>query len=434
MKYKNTKISKFREGGLSKITENFKKLDPRKNDPEVKLANLASNSSANRKVVGPTSEDILLMKRKNEGEGIFSKEDYTFKEAFAKARQMGLKEFEYGKGNRIAVVLADEVKTETKAPKSADKSVVENIQPTQWIPPASTAVNNIPTVSMVAPKDPLIISTDDINTTATARKPVSFGPMFLYNKRVRVPAVRYQPVGGWRSILDSYANYYEQGGTIEKLQTGGWLSKILSHLFTTAPNPNEHRVNENTTTVYEEGTPFIGRPFEKRGITSNGQTSSMYIKNPNTSKADTTFYSPGYSKDPDLYPKFTPQDIRSGNKKGRGKESFMRKFQSPEYFPHLKYQQGGVIGSNEEEVVIDFVSRFSQMTGIDPNTDQGQQVLSPVINLFVEGGYIQQYGSMDDNGRDQMVQDIVYQMQEGQNQTVEYAKKGAKLKLLRQYK
>lgn len=234
--------------------------------------------------------------------------------------------------------------------------------------------------------------------------------------------------------LVSPSIFFKQGGTIEKLQTGGWLSKILSRLFTTAPNPNEHRVNENTTTVYEEGTPFIGRPFEKRGITSNGQTSSMYIKNPNTSKADTTFYSPGYSKDPELYPEFTPQDIRSGNKKGRGKESFMRKFQSPEYFPHLKYQQGGVIGSNEEEVVIDFVSRFSQMTGIDPNTDQGQQVLSPVVNLFVEGGYIQQYGSMDDNGRDQMVQDIVYQMQEGQNQTVEYAKKGAKLKLLRQYK
>lgn len=116
MKYKNTKISKFREGGLSKTTEKFKKLDPRKNDPEIKLVNLASNSSANRKVIGPTSEDIILMKRKNEGEGIFSKEDYTFKEAFAKARQMGLKEFEYGKGNRIAVVLADDP---VKAPASA---------------------------------------------------------------------------------------------------------------------------------------------------------------------------------------------------------------------------------------------------------------------------------------------------------------------------
>ena len=95
----------------------------------------------------------------------------------------------------------------------------------------------------------------------------------------------------------------------------------------------------------------------------------MIIRRPGTERADTTFYSPGGAKNPDLYPPFTPQDIREGNRKGKGNESFMQKFTSPDYFPHLrKHQQGGTIDQEEsgstDQLYVDFAIRYLKAKGI----------------------------------------------------------------------
>lgn len=299
--------------------------------------------------------------------------------------------------------------------------------------------NKIPNLKVDSIKDvpsiPIVNSGNSAASTSEPKQYLTIGnhPSF-FNKKL-ITSNRFLNQG-----LVSPSIFFKQGGTIEKLQTGGWLSKILSRLFTTAPNPNEHRVNENTTTIYEEGTPFIGRPFEKRGITSNGQTSSMYIKNPNTSKADTTFYSPGYSKDPELYPEFTPQDIRSGNKKGRGKESFMRKFQSPEYFPHLKYQQGGAIEDLRinDELKLEALFRYFQAKGvpqenlIDPetgsfNADYEEEATKFFQTVGEDIAFWSAYKSAPDKT-------ILEYVNSENPKMVEMAKKGAKLKQLKKYK
>lgn len=299
--------------------------------------------------------------------------------------------------------------------------------------------NKIPNLKVDSIKDvpsiPIVNSGNSAASTSEPKQYLTIGnhPSF-FNKKL-ITSNRFLNQG-----LVSPSIFFKQGGTIEKLQTGGWLSKILSRLFTTAPNPNEHRVNENTTTIYEEGTPFIGRPFEKRGITSNGQTSSMYIKNPNTSKADTTFYSPGYSKDPELYPEFTPQDIRSGNKKGRGKESFMRKFQSPEYFPHLKYQQGGAIEDLRinDELKLEALFRYFQAKGvpqenlIDPETGSfNADYEEEATKFFQTVGEDIAFWSAYKSAPDKTI--LEYVNSENPNM-VEMAKKGAKLKQLKKYK
>lgn len=232
---------------------------------------------------------------------------------------------------------------------------------------------------------------------------------------------------------------YQQGGQIPSYQQGGGiLDRIKQKLSERFTDPNRHQVN-NVSTTYKQRTPFIGAPTETRSITgANGQTSKMVIRRPGTEKADTTFYSPGGAKNPDLYPPFTPQDIREGNRKGKGNESFMQKFTSPDYFPHLrKYQQGGPVEeTNDEMVILDFAIRYLKGLGVSEEELQSgipeqwledEEFLSK-INAFANDPDAMLAYQEDPEAT---IQNYLSAEQELTDDQIEFAKKGAKLKQLK---
>lgn len=204
--------------------------------------------------------------------------------------------------------------------------------------------------------------------------------------------------------------------------------------------PNRHQVNSSTYTTYKERTPFIGFPKEIRSIVGpNGQTSTMVIKNPNTSKADTTFIPPGYAKDPDLYPKFKPQDIREGNTKGRGNGSYLEKFTSPTYFPHIgKHQQGGKVEAPTDEMYVDFAVRFLSKLGVgkqDMVDEEGglkdehtETVTTALQELESTPGFWDTYVSDPDAAVDAYIES------KQSPEQIEMARKGTKLKNLQKLK
>lgn len=228
---------------------------------------------------------------------------------------------------------------------------------------------------------------------------------------------------GYRKYLPPYL----QGRALDAIK-----NKVSDFLM-----PNRHQVNSSTYTTYKEKTPFIGFPKEVRSIVGpNGQTSTMVIKNPNTSKADTTFIPPGYAKDPDLYPKFTPQDIREG--KGTG--SYLEKFTSPTYFPHIgKHQQGGKVSNSDasQQLYVDFAVRYLKAKGISEEdmvdesgslNDEYIQEVTSVIGEIDTPEFWEAY-KQDPDGTVNM-----YIKSSSDPEEIELAKKGAKLKQLKNKK
>lgn len=226
---------------------------------------------------------------------------------------------------------------------------------------------------------------------------------------------------------------YQQGGIVSDFKN--WISSLMKV-------PNKHQVNSDTYTTYTKKDPFIGRSSETRSIVgTNGQTSAMIIRGiaeENPSKIDTTFISPGYIKNPDLYPKFTPQDIREGNRKGKGKESYLEKFTSPTYFPHIgKHQQGGKVEAPTDEMYVDFAVRFLNAMGIPKDSmtnesgglkDEYIEIVSSAIEEVDTPEFWEEYKTNPDETI------LGYLRSKQTPEEVELAKKGMKLKNLKNRK
>lgn len=227
---------------------------------------------------------------------------------------------------------------------------------------------------------------------------------------------------------------YQQGGIVSDFKN--WISSLLKI-------PNKYQVNSDTYTTYTKKDPFIGRSSETRSIVGpNGQTSTMIIKGiaeENPAKIDTTFISPGYIKNPDLYPKFTPQDIREGNRKGKGKESYLEKFTSPTYFPHIgKHQQGGKVEAPTDEMYVDFAVRYLSKLGVGEEDmvdeegglkDEHAEVVTVALQeLESTPEFWDTYVSDPDAAVDAYIES------KQSPEQIEMARKGAKLKKLQKLK
>jgi len=164
----------------------------------------------------------------------------------------------------------------------------------------------------------------------------------------------------------------------------------------------------------------------------------MIIKNPYMQNADTTFYSPGYQANPDLYHPFKPSDIRLQNTLGKGKESYLQKFINPEYFPHIKqHQQGGQVNQDNEQLMLEFVMDYFAKTGktqdelIDENGGLKDEYANEATQILQEVNTPEFWEEYKKNP-DQMVTNYIERNQSPQE--VEMAKKGTKLKNLKDKK
>ncbi len=352
-------------------------------------------------------------------------------EAFNYARKQGWNDFNWGRG-RFHTKTAEEV-NKVETPSDNVQDLVTETPSKQTIAlPSIIHVND--STRVARPIDPGI-NRDIINRPYTApRDPgvIKAAPSG-YTKRIDWGWLRRKLSG-----LNQGSILYQQGGQLPSYQQGGVIDNIKNWVSSLLVDPNKYQVNESTYTTYKEKTPFIGFPKETRSIVGpNGQTSTMIIKNPNTSKADTTFISPGYTKDPDLYPKFTPQDIREGNSKGRGKESYLEKFTSPIYFPHIgKHQQGGKVSNTDasQQLYVDFAVRYLKAKGISEDNmvdnegglkDEFLEEVSTAISEVDSPDFWEQYKS----NPDATVQSYVESKMEPEQ--IEMARKGAKLKKLK---
>ena len=396
----------------------------------------------------------------------------SFKQAFAEARKAGLKEFTWNNKSYTT-----ELKKETPTPtsnKTYEGRVLPEVVVVAKAPtkpstpnvvvsaidkkPNSTKVNtnqNLKGTNTKTSEEVSKVATPQTNsqlltaptaptaprsTAASATQSSSnWWERFNENNAKRRERALNRPSRGVPEVLQRIGHVtnklsmrYQQGGQLPAYQQGGVIDNIKNWVSSLLVDPNKYQVNESTYTTYKERTPFIGFPKEVRSIVGpNGQTSTMVIRRPNTSSADTTFIPPGYAKDPDLYPTFTPQDIREGNINGRGNGSYLEKFIG-------KHQQGGTVDKKEsnstDQLYVDFAIRYLKAKGISEDNmvdnegglkDEFLEEVSTAINEVDSPDFWEQYKS----NPDATVQSYVESKMEPEQ--IEMARKGAKLKKLK---
>lgn len=367
-----------------------------------------------------------------------------FGQAFANARKAGLKEFEWfnPKNNRLekftTALASNNAETAKKPEVQVKAESVKNVDtstPSEVTSPVISSTTSLPRNNIIATQHITRPDTSGIPTSARTSSSINRG---FWDRGIFGGTVDWLRKIDQRNRASQQANYsrspersplFQQGGTIQR---SGW-----DRFFRRTPAYTPINETESTTRFID--SPLIGRTKEhrviKRTTPTGDQFSQMTITNPGTNRADTIFTPPGNRANPDLYPKFTPRDIRLQNKKGVGKESYMQKFTSPNYFSGLKaFQQGGKVEeTNQEQLILDFAIRYLKGLGVEESVLQNgipEENIEDVTNAINEVDTPEFWLAYEEDP-DAAMQDYLASREDFSEEAIEFAKKGAKLKALK---
>ena len=416
----------------------------------------SARKSTNSNIKEISNVDHFRLQKQREGQGFFDPSKRTFGEAFAAARKAGLKEFEYGKGNRIAVVLADDP---AKAPTSASvdnttyisNTTLPEVVVTGRARPNSSVRNDTTYLSNTPLSELIVTGTAPVrnDTTYTSNTPLQ--EVVVTAPRTVKPAKQ----SWWQQLREAntperIAERRRVGLGIRSRQRGGILDKrdqLLinprygdAQLFGTGKGNTIDLGDGTSVNRYTNMRPFgrfkdittlsgdleHGIPGAIRTITGRVDAGGAI------QKPDTTITSTRFGE----YLKNKPTGFLKKKRRAQF-DSEAARFNRADSIAAGRYQQGGALPSEKksipEALIADFVVRFLSSQGmgeeqiLDPSgqgfSQEAQQMVMPILEQIGEDPQFWQAYQQDPEG-------TIGQISQSPEQ-VAMARKGARLEILR---